>query len=53
MFQAKFVERIKTHFMFIFFFFRKSRRLRDKVKKYGRAGEAVDDNILQLMRIAC
>ena len=43
MFQTKFFEKIKTHFVF-----RKSFlivRLRDKVEKYGKAGQATDDNI--------
>ena len=32
---------------------RKSRRLRDNVKKYGGAREATDDNIIRRMRFAC
>jgi hypothetical protein len=39
MFQTKFVEKIKTHFVFNFFFFRKSCLLLDNVEKYcSRAG---------------
>ena len=28
-------------------------RLRDNVEKYGRAGQATDDNIIRRMRFAC
>jgi hypothetical protein len=40
-------ENQNTHFMFysFFFFFRKSCRLLDNVKKYSTAGEAADDNM--------
>jgi hypothetical protein len=40
--------KIKTSF----FFLRKSCRLKDNVEKYGRAGQATDDNIIRRMRIA-
>ena len=41
MFQTKFVDKIKTHFVFTsFFFFRKSCRLWDNVGKYCTAGQA-------------
>jgi len=48
-------ENQNTHFVFsnLFFFFRKSCRLRDVGKKYCRAGQAIDDNIIGRMRIAC
>jgi hypothetical protein len=41
-----------THFMFNIFF-RKSCRLWDTVKKYGRARHVTDNNIIQRMRFAC
>ena len=46
MFQTKVVEKIKTQILCSvnFFFFRKSCRLWDNVEKYGRAGQATDDN---------
>jgi hypothetical protein len=44
MFQAKVVEKIK-HFTFHIFFPRKSCLFLDNVEKYGRAGEAADDNM--------
>ena len=44
MFQTKVVEKIKTHFVFNNFFFRKSYRFWDYVGKYSRAGQATDDN---------
>jgi len=40
MFQTKVVEKIKTHN-----FFRKSRCLWANVEKYGRAGQATDENV--------
>jgi hypothetical protein len=49
----KFVEKIKTHFMFEDFFFRKSCHLWDYVQKYGRDRQTTDDNIMRRMRIAC
>ena len=45
MFQTTVVEKIKTHFVFNIFFFRKSYRLRDNVEKYCRAGQATYDNM--------
>ena len=43
-----------THFVFnIFFFFRKSCRLRDNVGKYCRVGQATDGNIIRLMTFVC
>ena len=38
-------ENQSTHFRFDNFLFRKSRRLRDDVGKYCRAGPAIDDNM--------
>jgi hypothetical protein len=42
-----------THFMFNNFFAWKSCRLWDNVEKYGRARQAIDDNITRRMRFAC
>ena len=54
MFQAKVVEKIKTQFSRSVTFSRKSRRLRNNVEKYGRAGQATYDNIIRRMhRFAC
>ena len=53
MFQTTFVEQIKTHILCSVTFCRKSHRLWDNVGKYGRAGQATDDNIIRRMRIAC
>jgi hypothetical protein len=44
-------ENRNTHFVFNFFW--KSCYLWDNVKKYGRAGQATDDNITQRMCFAC
>jgi hypothetical protein len=52
MFQTKFVEKIKTHILCSATFFLKSCRLWDNVEKYGRAGQATDDNRIRRMRIA-
>jgi hypothetical protein len=42
-----------THFLFnVFLPSRKSCRLRDNVRKYGTAGQATYDNIIQRMRFA-
>jgi hypothetical protein len=43
-FQTKFLQKIKTHFMFNNIF-RKSCRLWDNVEKYGTAGQAKDYNM--------
>jgi hypothetical protein len=51
MFQTEGVQKIKTHFMFCNFV-PKSCHLWH-VEKYGRAGQAVDDNIIRRMRFAC
>jgi hypothetical protein len=53
MLQTKAVEKIKTHILRSITFFRKSRRLWDNVEKYGRSGQATDDNTIRRMRFAC
>jgi hypothetical protein len=54
MFQAKVVEKIKTHFMFSKFFPpEKSCSLWDNVDRHGTARQATDDNIIRRMRFAC
>ena len=55
MFQAKVVEKIKKFFMFInfFFSFENCTICENNVEIYGRTGQATDDNIIRLMRIAC
>jgi hypothetical protein len=53
MFQTKLVKKIKTHILCSVTFSRKFCRLWDNVEKYGRAGQATDDNIIRRMRIAC
>ena len=45
MFQIKVVERIKTHILCQYPFFRKSYRLLDNVEKYGKAGQDTDENM--------
>jgi hypothetical protein len=53
-FQTKVVEKIKRHTLSsITFLFRKSCHLWDNVAKYGRAGQATDDNRIRRMRVAC
>ena len=52
MFQSRFVEKFKTHFMFSNFFFRKPCCLWDNVEKYSRARQATDD-IVTIARISC
>jgi hypothetical protein len=44
-FQANYVEKIKTHILCSIFFSRIWYRLWDKVAKYCRAGEPIDDNM--------
>jgi len=34
-------------------FFRKLCNLRDKVEKYGRAGQTTDNDMIRLMRFVC
>jgi hypothetical protein len=53
MFQAKVVEKMKTHFMLNNFFFRKSCHLRDNFEICGRDRQVTDDNIIRRMRVAC
>jgi len=45
MFQTKVVKKIKTHFVFSNFFFRKSHCLWENVEKYCRTGQATDDDM--------
>jgi hypothetical protein len=52
MFQTKVVEKIKANILCSVTFFRNSYRL-DNVEKYGRFGQATDDNIIRRMRFAC
>jgi hypothetical protein len=49
----KSVVKIRTHILYLIIFSRKSCRLWDNVEKYGRARQAIDDNIIRDMRIAC
>jgi len=54
MFQVEVVEKRKRNILCsINFFFRKSCRFWDNVEKYGRARQAIDDNITWRMLIAC
>jgi len=46
-FQTNLVGKIKTHFMFHNFSFRRSYIAWSDVEKYGIAGQATDDNIAQ------
>ena len=46
-------ENQNTYFVLSNFFFRKSCRLWDNVKTFGRARQTTDDNIIRRMRIAC
>jgi hypothetical protein len=45
MFQTKFAEKIKTHFVFNKFFSGNGATYKVMCKKYGRAREATDGNI--------
>ena len=45
MYQTKSVDEIKTHILCSITFFRQSCRLWENVEKYGRAGQATDDNM--------
>ena len=45
--RTKVVEKLETHILCSVFFFEKTRRLRDNVEKYRRAGQASDDNMAQ------
>jgi hypothetical protein len=48
----KFVEKITTHIINSRVFLRKSYRLWHEVEKYGRTGQATDDNIIRSVRFA-
>jgi len=52
MLQTKLVEKIETHILCSGNCLRKSRRLRENVDKYCRAGQATDDNIIRCKHIA-
>jgi hypothetical protein len=50
-FRLKHVQKIKTHMLcVIFFFFQKSCRLWDNVKKYGTGTKATDDDTVRRLR---
>jgi hypothetical protein len=53
MFQTKFVGKIKTRILSSTTFFRKSRRLSENVDKFDRARQAIDDNAIRRMHVAC
>ena len=53
MFQNKFVEKIKSHFMFNNFLSKSSTVFYMMWKKHSRARKATDDNIIRRMRVAC
>ena len=44
---------IKTHVLCLVTFFPENRAVCEYVEKYGRARQAIDDNIIQRMRFAC
>jgi hypothetical protein len=49
---VKLAEKIKAQIFRSITFFLKSCHLSDNVERYGRAGEATDDNIIRRMRFA-
>ena len=51
MFHTKVAEKIKAHFLDAITF-SENRAVCENVGKYGRAGQATDDNIIRRMRIA-
>ena len=51
-FSDKFVEKIWTHILWSITLFRKSYRLWDRVEKYGSAGQATNDSIMQSIHSA-
>jgi hypothetical protein len=51
MYQTKVVEKIKTHILCSITFFYNRVFFLDNLKKYSKAGEATDDNILRRIRI--
>jgi len=53
MFEKKSSEKIKTNILCSITSVRKSNRSRDHVENYGRARQAINDNIIWLMRFAC
>jgi hypothetical protein len=53
MFQTKFVEKIKTHLIYVNFFFENRAVYEIIWKKYCTAGQATDDNIINCMRFTC
>ena len=53
MFQTKFVEKTRTHFLCLITFARILGRLHDNMKEYGRSRQATDHSILWCMSIAC
>ena len=52
MFEKNVVEEIKTHILYSVTFFLKTYRFWDNVEKYGRTGQATDDNRARRMRFA-
>jgi len=52
MFQTK-VEKTKTHILCSIDVFQKKCRLCDNLEKYGRSRQAIDDNKILCIRIAC
>lgn len=53
MFHTEVVGRIRTHFMFDYFFLKIVPLLSDNLEQYGTAGQAIDDGIIRRMRSAC
>jgi hypothetical protein len=53
MFQTKVIEKIKTHILCSIIFPENSAVYEIMWKKYGRARQATDDNIIRRMRFAC
>jgi hypothetical protein len=51
--RIKVVEKVKTHIACSITSFRKSCLFWDNVEKFGRSGQATDNNIIRLTRIAC
>jgi hypothetical protein len=53
MYQTKVVENVKTHILGSTFLFSKTVPFMRQCGKYGRVGQATDDNIIWRMRILC
>jgi hypothetical protein len=54
MFQTDIIQKIKTHVLCSITFFFENRAVYEKMwKKYGRARQVTDDNIIRRMRFAC